>query len=92
MHPLLGLALEQELKVCGLFDEPGLWFYEASLILKTPGYVFANMGCFCDPEDQLKRLMARSHVSEETAQAMIGAQWSHESKVKLADFAVTLRT
>jgi dephospho-CoA kinase len=39
----------------------------------------------CDPEEQIRRVMARDHLSDAGARARVAAQWPIEEKVKRAD-------
>jgi dephospho-CoA kinase len=39
----------------------------------------------CDPEEQVRRVMARDHLSDADARARLAAQWPIEEKVKRAD-------
>lgn len=42
----------------------------------------------CNPEEQLRRVMARDGLSEREARARLAAQWPIEEKVKRADYVV----
>jgi dephospho-CoA kinase len=39
----------------------------------------------CDPQEQVRRVMARDHLSDADARARLAAQWPIEEKVKRAD-------
>jgi dephospho-CoA kinase len=39
----------------------------------------------CDPEEQVRRVMARDHLTDADARARLAAQWPIEEKVKRAD-------
>ena len=42
----------------------------------------------CDPEEQVRRVMARDNLSDADARARVAAQWPIEEKVKRADYAI----
>jgi dephospho-CoA kinase len=42
----------------------------------------------CDPEEQLRRVMARDNLTDADARARLAAQWPIEEKVKRADRAI----
>jgi dephospho-CoA kinase len=42
----------------------------------------------CSPEEQLRRAMARDHLSQEEASARLAAQWPIDEKVRRADHVV----
>jgi dephospho-CoA kinase len=44
--------------------------------------------CACDPEEQVRRLMARNGLTRAEAQARIAAQWPIEEKVARADHII----
>ncbi len=43
----------------------------------------------CDPELQVRRVVARNGVSESDARARLAAQWPIAEKVRLADYVIT---
>jgi dephospho-CoA kinase len=44
--------------------------------------------CACDPEEQVRRVMARNDLSEADARARLGAQWPIEEKARRADYVI----
>jgi dephospho-CoA kinase len=42
----------------------------------------------CDPEEQVRRVMARDHLTDAEARARVAAQWPIEEKVKRADHVI----
>ena len=44
--------------------------------------------CACDPAEQLRRLMARDHLSRDAALARLAAQWPIEEKAARADIVI----
>jgi dephospho-CoA kinase len=44
--------------------------------------------CACDPDEQVRRVMARNGVSEADARARLSAQWPIEEKVRRADYVI----
>ena len=44
--------------------------------------------CACDPAEQLRRLMARDHLTRDAAQARLAAQWPIEEKAARADIVI----
>lgn len=44
--------------------------------------------CACDPEEQVRRVMARNGLSEADARARLAAQWPIEEKVRRADYVI----
>jgi dephospho-CoA kinase len=44
--------------------------------------------CACEPDEQVRRLMARNGLSAEDARARLAAQWPIEEKVARADYVI----
>jgi dephospho-CoA kinase len=44
--------------------------------------------CACDPAEQLRRLMARDHLTRDAALARLAAQWPIEEKAARADIVI----
>ena len=44
--------------------------------------------CACDPAEQLRRLMARDHLTRDVALARLAAQWPIEEKAARADIVI----
>lgn len=44
--------------------------------------------CACDPEEQVRRLMARNGLTRADARARLAAQWPIEEKVARADYVI----
>jgi dephospho-CoA kinase len=44
--------------------------------------------CACEPEEQVRRLMARDRLSADDARARLAAQWPIEEKVIRADYVI----
>jgi dephospho-CoA kinase len=42
----------------------------------------------CDPDEQVRRIMARDNLTDAEARARIAAQWPIEEKVKRADHVI----
>jgi dephospho-CoA kinase len=44
--------------------------------------------CACDPDEQVRRLMTRDHLTEADARARLAAQWPIGEKVARADYVI----
>ena len=59
-------------------------------MIESGGYKRFNklIVVFCDPETQLKRVMARNNLTREAAEQRISAQMSQEEKKQFADYLI----
>jgi dephospho-CoA kinase len=68
----------------------GIAVIDAALMIESGSYKrFTKLiVVWCQPEIQLKRLMARDNLSEAEARRRINAQMSQEEKKRYADFLI----
>lgn len=90
LHPEIQRLLEAELAKLGLLSQPQFWFYEAALLFETGSYqrFHAIWACWCPYPSQLARLMARSALSQQEAEALIRSQWPAGEKKARADLVI----
>jgi dephospho-CoA kinase len=89
-HPAI---LAEEAKLVGTIkgrDSKAVILTQAALSIETGAYRrFEGMVVvYCDPDVQLRRLMARDGISKEEAEKITAAQMRIDEKVKYADFVV----
>ena len=86
MHPHIGKAIQEEIK---RHEEEGapVIVYSAPLLLEGGGGAMADeiWVVALDPEEQIRRLMARDGIDEEMAKARLRSQSSLEAKLARAD-------
>jgi dephospho-CoA kinase len=63
---------------------------DAALMIESGGYKRFDklIVVHCEPAEQLRRVMNRSHLTREQAEQRINAQLSQEEKMKLADYLI----
>lgn len=90
IHPRLQTEVQKTLEIKGFFQNPRLWFYEASLIYerKRAADFKAVWVAYCPVELQITRVMQRDHCSREMAEAIIAAQMPAKEKADLADLVI----
>lgn len=86
IHPRLQQAAIDQLQSLGVWGQPRIWFYEASLIFERnlAGQFRETWVASCPKDVQLQRLMDRDQMSENAAQQAIRNQWPTERKARLA--------
>jgi dephospho-CoA kinase len=84
VHPAVGAVLMQELAAV---SERGIAIVDAVKLLEGSSGRLAQSKwmVICPEEQELARLMARNHVSEQEARARIGAQPSVAARLPLVD-------
>lgn len=90
IHPYLETLAMETLISQGYDKNPGLWFYEASLIYEKSlqNRFKAVWVCYCEKQLQVERLMLRDRIGEKEAEQTLKNQMSGEEKVKLADYVI----
>jgi dephospho-CoA kinase len=90
LHPLILKEAERIIGDFGRARGRGIAVTDAALLVETSGYRRYDrlVVVACDPELQLRRLMARDGLSEQDARLRIAAQAPLESKKALADFVI----
>lgn len=84
--PLIAAALERQLKEAGSFV-----VLDAALLLEEERYrslVDVVWVVMVEPEEQLRRLLARNHYSRQQALDRIAAQMSNEQRLQYADAVI----
>jgi dephospho-CoA kinase len=87
IHPRLQDETQKVLETKGFFDNPRIWFYEASLIYERDRAADfkAVWVAFCPMELQITRVMDRDRCTRDMAEAILAAQMPAIEKAKLAD-------
>jgi dephospho-CoA kinase len=87
IHPRLQAETQRVLEKQGFFQNPRLWFYEASLIYerKRAADFKAVWVAYCPVELQIMRVMDRDRCTREMAEAILAAQMPAQEKADLAD-------
>jgi dephospho-CoA kinase len=87
IHPRLQSETQKTLEMKGFFDNPAIWFYEASLIYerKRADDFKAVWVAYCPVEIQIMRVMDRDRCTRDMAEAIIAAQMPAQDKAALAD-------
>jgi dephospho-CoA kinase len=90
VHPAI---LKTESKLVGEIkgkDDKAIILTQAALCVETGAYTRFDglIVVYCEPEEQLKRLMLRDNISKEDAEKIIRTQMPIDEKVKYADFIV----
>lgn len=90
VHPAI---LKTESRLVGEIkgkDDKAIILTQAALCVETGAYTRFDglIVVYCEPEEQLKRLMLRDNISKEDAEKIIRTQMPIDEKVKYADFIV----
>ncbi|GAB1535940.1 dephospho-CoA kinase [Geovibrio sp. ADMFC3] len=90
VHPAI---LKTESRLVGEIkgkDDKAIILTQAALCVETGVYTRFDglIVVYCEPEEQLKRLMLRDNISKEDAEKIIRTQMPIDEKVKYADFIV----
>jgi len=90
LHPLIVLESERIIREFGAARGRGIAVTDAALLVETGGYRRYDrlVVVFCEPELQLRRLMARDSLTEMEARARIAAQAPLSKKKEMADYLV----
>lgn len=89
-HPAI---LKTEARLVGEIkgrDDKAVILTQAALCVETGAYKRFDglIVVYCEPEEQLRRLMQRDNISREDAEKIIAAQMPIDEKLKYADFIV----
>lgn len=90
LHPLILRESEKIIHDFAASRGRGIAITDAALLVETGGYRRYDrlVVVACEPDLQLRRLMARDALSEPEARARISAQASLEEKKALADYVI----
>jgi dephospho-CoA kinase len=93
-HPAI---LKTESKLVGEIkgkDDKAIILTQAALCVETGAYTRFDglVVVYCEPEEQLRRVMKRDNISREDAEKIIAAQMPIDEKVKYADFIINNST
>jgi dephospho-CoA kinase len=90
LHPYIIAEQDERLRDWEAQDPNGIAIVDAALLIESGGYKRFDrvIVVHCDPEVQLKRLMARNSLSREEAERRIAAQMLQEEKKKFADYLI----
>ena len=90
VHPAVIRRQQEWLKEIEAKDPAGIGIVDAALMIESGNYKNYDklIVVTCSPEVQKERLLQRSALSEEQAEARIRAQMPMEEKVKRADYVV----
>jgi dephospho-CoA kinase len=90
LHPFI-IARQDEIMRAWEHEDPnGIGIIDAALMIESGGYRRFDklIVVHCRPEVQLERLMLRSSLSRDEAQARIDAQMPQAEKQKFADYLI----
>ncbi|RXT04955.1 dephospho-CoA kinase [Ammoniphilus sp. CFH 90114] len=89
LHPLIRKRMNQK-KEKALKDHPPLIIMDIPLLYesKQEQTVEAVIVVYVSPDEQLRRLMERDHLTYDDAKRRINSQWSIEEKKQRADYLV----
>lgn len=90
LHPYIIAAQDEKLREWEALDPNGISVVDAALMIESGGYRRFDklIVVHCRPEVQLSRLISRSGLTPEEAQARIASQMPQEEKMRYADFLI----
>lgn len=90
LHPYIIARQDQVLRDWERQDPDGIAVVDAALMIESGGYKRFDklIVVHCNPEEQLRRIMARDSLSREEAERRVGAQMSQAEKKKYADYLI----
>ena len=90
LHPYIISRQDEQLHDWERQDPNGIAVVDAALMIESGGYTRFDklIVVHCDPEEQLRRLMARNNLAREQAEQRVRAQMPQEEKKKLADYLI----
>ncbi len=90
LHPEIIARQDERLRSWELEDPDGIAIVDAALMIESGGYKRFDklIVVHCDPEEQLKRVMARSGLTREEVEERIAAQMPQAEKMKFADYLI----
>ena len=89
-HPLVFAAQDKWLREQAAIDPNGVAVVDAALMIESGGYKRFDklIVVWCDPDIQLRRLMARNGFDEATAKERIASQMPQDEKKGYADYLI----
>ena len=90
LHPYIISRQDELLRECEAQDPNGIAVVDAALMIESGGYKRFDklIVVHCDPQEQLKRVMARNNLTRAKAEQRIRSQMPQEEKMKLADYLI----
>ena len=90
LHPFIIARQDEIMRAWEQQDPNGIGIIDAALMIESGGYRRFDklIVVHCRPEVQLERLMLRSSLSRDEAQARIDSQMSQAEKQKFADYLI----
>ena len=90
LHPFIIAAQDEQLRRWAEADPQGIGIVDAALMIESGGYKRFDklIVVHCRPEEQLRRLMERNHLTREEAERRIRAQMPQEEKKSFADYLI----
>lgn len=90
LHPMILAETERRIAAFAATRERGIAVTDAALLVETGGYrrYHRLVVVVCEPDLQLRRLIARDHLEEDEARARIAAQSPLDRKRELADYVI----
>ena len=90
LHPLIIARQNEQLSEWEKIHPDGIAVVDAALLIESGSYKrFSKLiVVFCEPEVQLRRLMARDGLTRSEAELRIASQLSQEAKMRLADYTI----
>src|SRR5882762_564523 len=90
LHPYIISRQDELLRECEAQDPNGIAVVDAALMIESGGYKRFNklIVVHCNPQEQLKRVMARNNLTRAEAEQRIRSQMPQEDKMKLADYLI----
>lgn len=90
LHPYIISRQDEQLHDWERQDPNGIAVVDAALMIESGGYKRFDklIVVHCDPEEQLRRLMARNRLTRDQAEQRIRTQMPQEEKQKLADYLI----
>jgi len=90
LHPYIIAAQDEKLREWEALDPNGISVVDAALMIESGGYRRFDklIVVHCRPEVQISRLISRSGLTPEEAQARIASQMPQDEKMRYADFLI----
>lgn len=89
-HPEIGIEIRRRIHKLEEISSAGIIIVEAALLVETGAYDMYDrlIVVFCDPEQQIQRLMDRDDLTYEEAKFRIDSQMPIEEKLAVADYTI----
>lgn len=90
LHPYIIARQDDVLRDWEAGNPDGIAVVDAALMIESGGYQRFDklIVVHCDPEEQVRRVMARNHLNREQVEQRIRTQLPQEEKKKLADYLI----